>query len=88
MRPESQVSEIPAQLPEDVAKRMRADAEEIAELTRLTGNARLDFLWDGSDLFINAKRAAMADQDPPDRHAADRKAQTLRSAGTIAQKLI
>jgi len=85
---ESQVSEIPAQLPEDVAKRMRAGAEEIAELTRLTGNARLDFLWDGSDLFINAKRAAMADQDPPDRHAADRKAQTLRSAGTIAQKLI
>jgi D-alanine-D-alanine ligase len=118
---ESQVSEIPARLPDEVAKRMRVAAEEIADLTRLTGNARLDFLWDGSDLFINelnpipgalalrlwaesgvtrdqlladmlaearVKRSATADIDPPDRQADDRKAQTLRSAGSIAQKLV
>lgn len=118
---ESQVSEIPAQLPDEVAKRMRVAAEEVAELTRLTGNARLDFLWDGSELFINelnpipgalalrlwaesgvdrpqlladmlaearTKRSTTADVDQPDRHAQDRKAQTLRSAGSIAQKLI
>lgn len=118
---ESQVSEIPAQLPDEVAKRMRVAAEDVADLTRLTGNARLDFLWDGSELFINelnpipgalalrlwaetgvdraqlladmltearTKRSATGDIDQPDRHAQDRKAQTLRSAGSIAQKLI
>lgn len=118
---ESQVSEIPAQLPDDVAKQIHLAAEEVAELTRLTGNARLDFLWDGSELFVNElnpipgalalrlwaesgtdrakviadllteakeSRAVIADLDPPDRHAADRKAQTLRSAGSIAQKLV
>lgn len=118
---ESKVSEIPAQLPDEVAKRMRVAAEEVAVLTRLTGNARLDFLWDGSELFVNelnpipgalalrlwaesgvnraqlladmltearTKRAAIADLDSPDRHAEDRKGQTLRTAGSIAQKLV
>ncbi len=50
---ESRASEIPAQLPDEAAKRLRIAAEEIAELTRLTGNARLDFLWNGSDLWVN-----------------------------------
>lgn len=50
---ESKVSQIPAQLPEETEKRLRVIAEEVAELTRLTGNARLDFLWDGSELWVN-----------------------------------
>lgn len=117
---ESQVSEIPFQLPDEVAKRLRMAAEEIADLTRLTGNARLDFLWDGADLWVNelnsipgalafrlwaesgvsrdqllsdmlaeatAQRAVSHDFDPADRGAGDRKVQTLRAAGSIAQKL-
>jgi hypothetical protein len=43
-----------------------------------------------ADMLAEArtKRSATADVDQPDRHAQDRKAQTLRSAGSIAQKLI
>jgi D-alanine-D-alanine ligase len=50
---ESKASEIPAQLPEESTKLMRVIAEEIAHLTGLTGAARLDFLWDGSQLWVN-----------------------------------
>jgi D-alanine-D-alanine ligase len=50
---ESKVSEIPARLPDEARKRLRMAAEEIVDLTRLTGNARLDFLWDGSELWVN-----------------------------------
>lgn len=50
---ESTASEIPAQLPDEVVKRARMMAEEIAHLTRLTGAARLDFLYNGSDLWVN-----------------------------------
>jgi len=50
---ESKVSEIPARLPEETEKALRIMAEEIARLTRLTGAARLDFLWDGSQLWVN-----------------------------------
>jgi D-alanine-D-alanine ligase len=50
---ESKVSEIPASLPEQTEKALRMMAEEIARLTRLTGAARLDFLWDGSHLWVN-----------------------------------
>jgi D-alanine-D-alanine ligase len=50
---ESKVSEIPARLPEETEKTLRMMAEEIARLTRLTGAARLDFLWDGSQLWVN-----------------------------------
>jgi D-alanine-D-alanine ligase len=50
---ESKVSEIPARLPEEAEKTLRMMAEELARLTRLTGCARLDFLWDGSQLWVN-----------------------------------
>ena len=46
-------SEIPAQLQDEVAKPARMMAEEIARLTRLTGAARLDFLYKGSDVWVN-----------------------------------
>jgi D-alanine-D-alanine ligase len=50
---ESKVSEIPAGLPGEAEKSLRIMAEEIARLTRLTGAARLDFLWDGSQIWVN-----------------------------------
>lgn len=50
---ESKVSEIPARLPEETGKTLRVMADEIARLTRLTGAARLDFLWDGSQVWVN-----------------------------------
>ncbi len=50
---ENKASEIPARLPDDVSKSARVMAEEIAHLTRLTGAARLDFLRDGSQLWVN-----------------------------------
>jgi D-alanine-D-alanine ligase len=50
---ENTASEIPARLPDDSAKSLRMMAEEIAHLTRLTGAARLDFLYDGSQLWVN-----------------------------------
>jgi len=50
---ESKVSEIPARLPGEAEKSLRIMAEEIARLTRLTGAARLDFLWDGSQIWVN-----------------------------------
>ena len=50
---ESAASEIPAQLPEATAKLARTIAEEIARLTRLTGAARLDFLYDGTTVWVN-----------------------------------
>lgn len=50
---ESKVSEIPARLPDETEKTLRIMADEITCLTRLTGAARLDFLWDGSQLWVN-----------------------------------
>jgi D-alanine-D-alanine ligase len=50
---ESAASEIPAQLPDEVEKLIRMLAQEIAYLIRLTGVARLDFLYDGSELWVN-----------------------------------
>jgi D-alanine-D-alanine ligase len=47
------VSEIPARVPDEAAKLMRVMAEEIAHLTSLTGAARLDFLSDGSQVWVN-----------------------------------
>ncbi len=117
---ESRVSEIPAQLPDETGKLLLMLAEEIAHLTGLTGAARLDFLWDGSQLWVNelnsipgalafrlwaesgvsheqllsdmlaeatAVHSVPGHVDPPDRHASDRKMQTLQTAGKIAQKL-
>jgi D-alanine-D-alanine ligase len=50
---ENKASEIPARLPDDLSKSARVMAEEIAHLTRLTGAARLDFLRDGQQLWVN-----------------------------------
>ena len=50
---ESAASEIPARLPDEITKQARTMGEEIAHLTRLTGAARLDFLWSGSHLWVN-----------------------------------
>lgn len=50
---ESTVSQIPANVPEETVKLAQMMAEEIAHLTRLTGAARLDFLYNGSDLWVN-----------------------------------
>jgi D-alanine-D-alanine ligase len=117
---ESKASEIPAQLSDVVAESIHMAAEKIAFLTGLTGAARLDFLSDGSQLWVNELNsipgamafrlwaesgvsheqllADMIDEalaqaksrrafDPPDRHARERKAQTLQIASKIAQKL-
>ncbi len=50
---ESTVSEIPARVPDEAGKLMRVMAEEIAHLTGLSGAARLDFLSDGSQVWVN-----------------------------------
>jgi len=50
---ESKASEIPAQLSDVIAKSIHMAAETIALLTSLTGAARLDFLSDGSQLWVN-----------------------------------
>ena len=50
---ESAVSEIPARVPDEATKIMCGIAEEIARLTRLSGAARLDFLSDGSQVWVN-----------------------------------
>ena len=50
---ESVASEIPAQLTEETSKLARVIAEEVAHLTQLTGAARLDFLYNGSELWVN-----------------------------------
>lgn len=117
---ESKASEIPAQLPDVIAESIHMAAERIAFLTGLTGAARLDFLSDGSQLWVNELNSIpgalafrlwaesgvsheqlltdMIDEasaqaksqrafDPPDRHASERKAQTLQIASKIAQKL-
>ena len=45
--------ELPAQIPELVEKRLRDIATQVAELAGLRGVARLDFLLDGDELFVN-----------------------------------
>lgn len=45
--------ELPAKLGGDLETRLRAAALEVAGLCRLRGVARLDFLCDGSELFVN-----------------------------------
>ena len=117
---ESKASEIPARLPAETAESMQALAERIAHLTDLTGAARLDFLSDGTQVWVNelnsipgamafrlwaesgvkhqqllsdmldealAQPRARRAFDPSDRHASERKMQTLQVAGKIAHKL-
>jgi D-alanine-D-alanine ligase len=50
---ESAASEIPAQLPDEISKLAREMAAEIAQLTQLRGAARLDFLYNGTDIWVN-----------------------------------
>ncbi|MBV8463438.1 MAG: hypothetical protein JO368_09095 [Acidimicrobiales bacterium] len=45
--------ELPARLDDEVAKRLREAAVEVAGLAGLRGMARIDFLSDGRDLFVN-----------------------------------
>ena len=45
--------ELPAQIGPDLEERIRALAPEVASLVGLRGVARLDFLSDGEDVFIN-----------------------------------
>lgn len=50
---ESKASEIPAKLSDVAVETVHMAAEKIASLTSLTGAARLDFLTDGSQLWVN-----------------------------------
>ncbi|HYT11083.1 MAG TPA: hypothetical protein VEL73_10535 [Mycobacteriales bacterium] len=45
--------ELPAQVPAEVTKTAEDLAGQVAELTGLTGIVRVDFLYDGTDLFVN-----------------------------------
>jgi D-alanine-D-alanine ligase len=45
--------ELPAALNEDVASRLRAQADTIAQVAAVRGVARLDFMTDGQDLLVN-----------------------------------
>jgi D-alanine-D-alanine ligase len=45
--------ELPAQLPGDVADKLRAYAREAAQLASVRGVARIDFLLDGESLYVN-----------------------------------
>ena len=50
---ESKASEIPATLSDVAVETVHMAAEKIASLTSLTGAARLDFLTDGSQVWVN-----------------------------------
>jgi D-alanine-D-alanine ligase len=45
--------ELPAQIPGDIEQRLRAYALDAAALAGVRGVARIDFLLDGDDLFLN-----------------------------------
>ena len=45
--------ELPAQVPAEVTKAAEDLARQVAELTGLTGIVRVDFLYDGTDLYVN-----------------------------------
>lgn len=45
--------ELPADIPEEVAERIRDLAGTVARLTGVRGVSRLDFLWTGEDLYVN-----------------------------------
>ena len=45
--------ELPAQLADGLAKRLREVAVDVARLVGVRGMARIDFLADGQDLFVN-----------------------------------
>ena len=45
--------ELPAEIPNDIEKLLRSCAKQIASLTMARSVARIDFLWDNSDLWVN-----------------------------------
>ena len=45
--------ELPADIPDELADRIRHTARAVAELTVVRGVARLDFLRDGDELYVN-----------------------------------
>ncbi len=49
---ESTPRELPAQVPDAIAERIRSDARHIVDAMGLTGLPRVDFLWDGADRVV------------------------------------
>lgn len=45
--------ELPADVPEEIGKRVREMAAEVAALASVRGSARIDFLWEGDDVWVN-----------------------------------
>ena len=45
--------ELPADIPADLAERIRSLARTVVELTGVRGVSRIDFLWTGRELFVN-----------------------------------
>jgi D-alanine-D-alanine ligase len=45
--------ELPANLPEEIAKRVRDAAVRVAEVAAVRGAPRIDFLWHGDDVWVN-----------------------------------
>ncbi|MEX1280073.1 MAG: hypothetical protein AB1Z57_03495 [Acidimicrobiia bacterium] len=45
--------ELPADVPDEVAERIRELAAMVARLTGVRGVSRLDFLWTGEELYVN-----------------------------------
>jgi D-alanine-D-alanine ligase len=45
--------ELPADIPGDIAERLRALAEQVAPVALARGAPRLDFLWRGDDIWVN-----------------------------------
>jgi D-alanine-D-alanine ligase len=49
---ESAPRELPASIPTTISDQIRTYAEQLAAMFGLTGAARVDFLWDGSDTLV------------------------------------
>ena len=45
--------ELPADIPGEVAERIRTLAEQVAPVALVRGAPRIDFLWHGDDIWVN-----------------------------------
>jgi D-alanine-D-alanine ligase len=45
--------ELPANVPDEIAKRLREAAVRVAEVAAVRGAPRIDFLWHGDDVWVN-----------------------------------
>ena len=45
--------QLPAEIPDDVADRIRAAAHGVMDVALVRGAPRIDFLWHGDDVFVN-----------------------------------